>query len=68
METPSGKALSQKIKKIEEEINILKAKLLVPHLTKSAEQDYDIKSIIIDKQNEMIELLIKQSEKNTNSK
>lgn len=54
----------QQINQLEDEINDLKMKLQEPHLAKSAEQDYDIKSQIIDKQNEMIELLIKLSKKN----
>jgi hypothetical protein len=54
---------SSKIKQIEEEIKELKEKLKKPHLTHSNEQDYDIKSHIIDKQNEMIELLMQQSKK-----
>lgn len=52
-----------KIKQIEEEIKELREQLKKPHLTKSVEQDYDIKSHIIEKQNEMIELLIKEVNK-----
>lgn len=56
---------NSKIKQLEKEIKDLKDALSTkPHLIKDAEGDYDIKSHIIDKQNEMIELLIKkQSEK-----
>ena len=54
----------QQIKQIQEEIKSLKLELLKPHFTKSAEQDYDIKSEIIEKQNQMIELLVKLSDEN----
>lgn len=63
MTTPSNKPLSSQIKLLEEEIKDLRNQLKTPHLTKSNEQDYDIKSHIIDKQNEMIELLMQQTEK-----
>lgn len=56
-------ATNSKIKQIEEEIKELKYQLKKPHLTKDSEQDYDIKSRIIDKQNEMIELLTEQANK-----
>jgi len=52
-----------KIKQIEAEIAALKENLKKPHLTKDSEGDYDIKSQIIDKQNEMIELLTEQANK-----
>ncbi len=59
-------ALEQQIKHIEKDIKSLKAQLLKPHLlAKSPEQDLEIKSKIIYKQNEMIELLIRQSKKNS---
>ncbi len=68
MKTDSKKiappTIEQQITQIEGEISDLKMKLQEPHLAKSVEQDYDIKSRIIDKQNEMIELLIKLSKKN----
>lgn len=68
MKTPVKKSttltIEQQLKQIEKDIKVLKAQLLKPHLlAKSPEQDLDIKSKIIDKQNEMIELLIKQSKK-----
>jgi hypothetical protein len=50
--------LQQKIKQLETEIKILKKQLLKSHFVKNAEQDYDIKSHIIDKQNQIIELYI----------
>ncbi len=53
--------IQQQIKQIEREIVKLKKQLLKPHLTKSDEQDYDIKSYIIDKQNKIIDLYIKQT-------
>jgi hypothetical protein len=53
---------SIQLKQLEEEIKMLRTELKKIHFAKSSEQDYDIKSQIIDKQNEMIELLIKQSE------
>jgi len=46
-----------RIKQLQQEIKELKESLSKPHLTKNSEQDYTIKSQIIDKQNEMIELL-----------
>jgi hypothetical protein len=53
--------LSQ-IKQLEDEIKQLKLELKAKnHLISSSEQDYDLKSHIIDKQNAIIELLIKQS-------
>ena len=58
--------LSSKIKQLEEEIKDLKVQLKKPHLIKSNEHDYDIKSHIIDKQNEMIELLMLQAAKRAN--
>jgi hypothetical protein len=51
---------SLKIKQLEEEIETLREELKKLHFAKSSEQDYDIKSKIIDKQNEMIEMLIKE--------
>lgn len=57
--------LQQQIKQIEEEVKTLKKELQKPHFAKSTEQDYDIKSHIIEKQNQMIELLIELSQKNT---
>lgn len=55
-------AFSSQIKQLEEEIKQLKLELKSKkHLTLSSESDYDIKSHIIDKQNEMIELLIKHA-------
>jgi hypothetical protein len=60
MKTPS--TLKEQISQLEEEIDDLKMQLLKPHLlAKSPEQDLEVKSKIIDKQTEMIELLIKQS-------
>jgi hypothetical protein len=56
---------SPQMQQLEEEIKELKEQLKKYHLTASSEHDYDVKSHIIDKQNEMIELLIKQSEGKT---
>ncbi len=67
MKTQTKKASSltiqQQIKQIEGEIKKLKKQLLKPHFAKNAEQDYDIKSHIIDKQNEIIEMYITLSKK-----
>ena len=67
MKTESNQSLhltsQQKIKQIEEELKDLKHKLEKYHLTKSSEQDYEIKSHIIEKQNELIELLIEHANK-----
>ena len=60
MNTSSNNPSSSRIKELEEDINALKEELKKPHFTKSSEQDMDIKSRIIDTQNEMIELLLKQ--------
>lgn len=60
MNPPIKNEVASQIKQMEEEIRVLKEELKKPHLTRDAEQDYDIKSRIIDKQNEMIELLLKQ--------
>lgn len=57
--TTSSSFSNPQIRQLEEEIKELRMQLKKPHLTKSSEQDYDIKSHIIDKQNEMIELLMK---------
>jgi phosphoribosylaminoimidazole carboxylase (NCAIR synthetase) len=54
-----------RIRQIEEEIKTLKESLKKPHLIKDAEGDYDIKSQIIDKQNEMIELLTEMANRTT---
>ena len=43
---------------MDNEINELRALLPKQHFTRSAEHDHDIKSQIIQKQNQMIELLI----------
>ena len=51
---------STEVQKLEEEIETLREELKRLHFSKSAEQDYDIKSRIIDKQTEMIDLLIKE--------
>jgi hypothetical protein len=64
MNPASEKSIISKIQDIEEELNQLKIKLAEYHLIKSSEQDYDLKSQIIDKQNQIIELLIEQSKKN----
>jgi hypothetical protein len=61
MKTQSKQASSSKMKQLERDIAGLKAEQQSKiHLTKDAEQDYDIKSRIIDKQNQMIALFIKQ--------
>lgn len=60
MKTPSKQASSSRMKQLERDIAGLKAELLKPHLAKSQEQDYDIKSRLIDKQTQMIALLLKQ--------
>ena len=57
--------LQQQIKQLETEIKILKKQLLKSHFVKNAEQDYDIKSHIIDKQNQIIELYIRQTKGNS---
>ncbi|HTB31515.1 MAG TPA: hypothetical protein VK808_05790 [Bacteroidia bacterium] len=57
MNIPSTHPSAAKIKVLNEDINKLKEELKYPHLTKDAEQDYDIKSRIIDKQAAIIELL-----------
>jgi hypothetical protein len=62
MTTPSSSTLSSQIKQLEEEINELKIHLEKYHFTKSPEQDFDVKTRIIEKQNEMIELLIRERE------
>lgn len=55
-------AFSSQIKQLEEEIQQLKLELKAKnHLTASSEQDFDLKSHIINKQNEIIELLIKMA-------
>lgn len=55
-------AFSSQIKQLEEEIQQLKLELKAKnHLTSSSEQDFDLKSHIINKQNEIIELLIKMA-------
>ena len=66
---PSSPTLQQQITLIEGEINDLKMQLTKPHFfADSPEGDLDIKTKIIDKQNEMIELLIKLSNNNDKSK
>ncbi len=60
MKTQPENPNTSKIKQIQEDIAVLKEELKKPHLTKDAEQDYDIKSLIIDKQAEIIELLTGQ--------
>jgi hypothetical protein len=50
------------IKELEDEIEQLKIKLTRAHFVRSNEQDYDIKSKIIEKQNKLIEILIKENE------
>lgn len=59
MATPSSS--NPNIKQLEEEIKELRYQLKKPHLTKDSEGDYDIKSRIIDKQNELIDLLMQQT-------
>jgi hypothetical protein len=55
---PASPASEQIIKQMEAEIKALKKELSNRlHLTKSAEQDYDIKSRIIEKQNILIEMM-----------
>ena len=44
----------KEIKQLQEELKQLKIKLTHPHIAKSQEDDYDIKSKIIDKQNQII--------------
>lgn len=50
------------IKELEDEIEQLKIKLTRAHFVRSNEQDYDIKSKIIEKQNKLIKILIKENE------
>jgi hypothetical protein len=64
MGTSEKMPLSVRIKQLEEEIDELKIHLQKYHLIETPEQDFDIKSLIINKQNEMIELLIKQRDEN----
>lgn len=60
MNTISKQTSSSRMKQLERDIAGLKAEMSKPHLTKDAEQDYEIKSRIIDKQSQMIALLLKQ--------
>ena len=62
MNTPTNNPIAAQIQQMEEDIKTLKEELKKPHLIRDAEQNYGIQSRIIDKQNEMIELLIKQRE------
>lgn len=67
METQTQKTLlsvKQQVKQLREEVTALKLQLLRPHFAKSAENDYDIKSVIIEKQTRMIELLLEQADEN----
>jgi hypothetical protein len=68
METKSEKSspltLEQQIQEIEEELKILKMHLHEPHFFgHSSARDFDIKNDIIQKQNQMIELLMKIANK-----
>jgi len=49
------------VKALEDELKQLDIKLDHPHNTKSAEADYDIKSKIIDLQNQIIEIYIRET-------
>ncbi len=60
MGVPSKQASTPRMQQLEKDIAGLKSELLKPHFAKSQEQDYDIKSRLIDKQNQMIALLLKQ--------
>jgi hypothetical protein len=53
----------EEIKKLEEEIKELEIKLYHPHLIKSTEEDYDIKSKIIKKQTRIIAIYVQETEK-----
>jgi len=69
METQSEKlaplTLEQQIQGIEEELKILKMHLHEPHFFGHASaNDYEIKNRIIEKQNQMIELLVKLTNEN----
>jgi hypothetical protein len=56
-------AWQKKIRKLEEEIKELELKLHHPHLIKSAEEDYDIKSQIIKRQNEIISIYVVETQR-----
>ena len=53
----------KEIKALEEDLEQLKIKLTHAHFTHSNEHDYDIKSKIIEKQNQLIEILIRENQK-----
>lgn len=53
----------EEVKRIEAEIRELEMKFDHPHFMNSPENDYDIKSKIIEKQNEIIALYLKASQK-----
>ena len=53
----------KEIKQLQEELKQLKIKLTHPHIAKSQEDDYDIKSKIIDKQNQIIDIYIRETDK-----
>ncbi len=57
--------LEQQIQAIEDELKILKMHLHEPHFFgHSSSHDYDFKNQIIEKQNQMIELLIRLAKRN----
>lgn len=60
METGSNSQTTLRVKELEEEINQLNIHLKRYHFTDTPEQDFDIKSQLINKQNELIEILMKQ--------
>lgn len=56
-------ATEKEVKEIEEELEQLRIKLTHAHFTHSNEQDYDIKSQIIKRQNRLIEILVRENKK-----
>jgi hypothetical protein len=55
--------LEKEVSEIEEELEQLKMKLKRAHFAHSSEQDYGIKSQIIEKQNRLIGILVQENKK-----
>lgn len=51
------------VKQLQEQLKQLQIKLEHPHLTKSAEGDMALKSQVIDLQNKIIEIYIRETDK-----
>lgn len=51
------------VKQLQEQLKQLQIKLEHPHLTKSAEDDMDLKSKVIELQNRIIEIYIRETDK-----